>query len=69
VDRRTVVVRTRCAPANDLQINATKGQAVMGLLLLLVVLFVVLPLATALGLTADSRVAGPWYPTLPDRET
>jgi hypothetical protein len=40
----------------------------MGLLLLLILLFVILPLATALDLTTDSRQPGRWYPTLPDQD-
>jgi hypothetical protein len=39
----------------------------MGLLLLLVILFVVLPVLSLLGLTADSRQSGRWYPALSDR--
>ena len=40
----------------------------MGLLLLFLLLFVLLPIVSALGLTADSRESGRWYPALSDRE-
>jgi hypothetical protein len=40
----------------------------MGLVVFLLLLFVVLPIVSALGLTADSRRSGRWYPALSDRE-
>jgi hypothetical protein len=37
-------------------------------LLLFLLFFVVLAVATALGFTADSREPGRWYPALPDED-